>query len=689
MAENTHAHMCMGVFYFAQILSGFDLFPRKCYNIPRGVWCMEIKITEKKREILAKRGIYNVKDAIRFFPRTYIDYRSIYNSVSPDCSEKTGCFVGKLLKLTKKSTANKRSCVSFKLLMESEQKININILAQAFMYEKLKNAEGREIVVCGKLEYSSIYGYSILNPRHIAPSYKIKEYSKIEPVYPKLSGISDEFMHDMIAESFNVYQETFYIDKDLEEKYKISTLPDTLTAYRMIHYPKDMNIEKAQQRIVVNELTAFACQLEDQERCFSKGTHVVLKTLKTVHTIIDSLPYTLTDDQKKCLNGMLQSIRSGKRVSALLQGDVGCGKTMVAILMMLAMAENGYQAVLMAPTTILAKQHYAEIKKYADECGIESVYIDGMLSSAEKASALAAVNSGTAKLIVGTQALTTDKIILNRPGMIIIDEEHRFGVEQRASLMKEAQNGVNTLLMSATPIPRTLASTIYGTNTEIYDIKTMPQNRIPIQTAINSSDKVVLEFVKQELMKGRQAYVVCPLIEAGEDTSEDVRSITDTGTLYRNYFEPEFQVGILTGKMKKNEMENIINEYKSGKMHILISTTVIEVGINVPNASVIVISNAERFGLFAMHQLRGRVGRGNYKSYCILFSKDKDNERLKTMVNCRDGFSIAEEDLKLRGAGDLIGTSQSGFTKQMDLALKYPNMYNRLKELAKDIVDRR
>lgn len=650
---------------------------------------MEIKITEKKREILAKRGIYDVSDAIHFLPRTYVDYRNIYNSVNPDCSGKTGCFVGILSKLTKKSTSNKRSCISFKLLLKSGQKITVNILAQVYMYAQLKGFVDKEIVICGTLEYANPYGYSILNPSHIAPLHQLKEYAKIEPVYTKISGISDDYMRSLIAESFKIYQDAFPIDRDLEEKYKISSLPDTLTAYRILHYPSDMNMEKAKQRIVVNELTKFACQLETQERCFAKGTHVVIKTLKTVHTIIENLPYTLTDDQTKYLNEMIQRIRSGMRVSALLQGDVGCGKTMVAILMMMAMAENGYQAILMAPTTILAKQHYEEIKKYADEYGIESVYIDGMLSSAERTSALAAVENGTAKLIVGTQALTTDKITLNRPGMIIIDEEHRFGVEQRDALMKEARNGVNTLLMSATPIPRTLASTIYGTNTEIYDIRTMPQNRIPIQTAINSSDKVVLAFVKQELLKGRQAYVVCPLIEAGEDTSENIRSVTDTGTLYRNYFEPEFRVQILTGKMKKNEMENIINEYKAGKIHILISTTVIEVGINVPNASVIVISNAERFGLFAMHQLRGRVGRGNYKSYCILFSKEKDNDRLKTMVNCRDGFSIAEEDLKLRGAGDLIGTSQSGFTKQMELALKYPNMYNRLKELAKDIVDRR
>lgn len=651
---------------------------------------MEIKLTEKKKEILAKRGIYGISDTIRFLPRTYIDYRTIYKSVNPSCSGKTGCFVGQMSGLTKKTTSNKRSCISFKLFLESGQKINVNILAQAFMYEKLKGAAGKEIVVCGALEHSELYGYSILNPGHIASSYKAKELAVIEPVYTKLSGISDEFMRGMIAEAFLSYEESFTIDKDLEDKYKISSLPDTLTAYRMLHYPTDMNMEKAKQRLVVNELTEFACRLEEQERHAAKGTHVIIKTLKVVHDIIGSLPYKLTDDQEKCLKEMIANIKDGRRVSGLLQGDVGCGKTMVAILLMVAMAENGYQAVLMAPTTILAKQHYEEIKAYADKYGLTSAYVDGTLSSAEKRLALAAIESGEAKLIVGTQSLTTDKVVLKKPGMIIIDEEHRFGVEQRNALMKEAENGVNTLLMSATPMPRTLAGTLYGSSTQIYDIKTMPSNRIPVQTAVNGSDKVILEFIKGQLKEGRQAYVVCPLIETGEEgTMEGVRSITDTGILYSKFFEPEYKVGILTGKMKKSEMDSITDEYKAGKIHILISTTVIEVGINVPNASVIVISNAERFGLAAMHQLRGRVGRGSYKSYCILESKDKKNARLQTMVNCRDGFSIAEEDLKLRGAGDLVGTIQSGFTRQIELAMKYPNMYNRLKELAKEIVDKR
>lgn len=651
---------------------------------------MEMKLTEKKKEILARRGIYEVKDAVRFLPRTYIDYRNIYKRVNPSHSGQTGCFVGQMANLTKKTTSNKRSCISFKLFLESGQKININILAQAFMYDKLKGAAGKEIVVCGKLEHSDLYGYSILNPSHIASACKVQEYAKVEPVYTKLSGISDEFMRGMIAEAFLSYEESFTIDKDLEDKYKISSLPDTLTAYRMLHYPTDMNMEKAKQRLVVNELTEFACRLEEQERHAAKGTHVIIKTLKVVHDIIGSLPYKLTDDQEKCLKEMIANIKDGRRVSGLLQGDVGCGKTMVAILLMVAMAENGYQAVLMAPTTILAKQHYEEIKAYADKYGLTSAYVDGTLSSAEKRLALAAIESGEAKLIVGTQSLTTDKVVLKKPGMIIIDEEHRFGVEQRNALMKEAENGVNTLLMSATPMPRTLAGTLYGSSTQIYDIKTMPSNRIPVQTAVNGSDKVILEFIKGQLKEGRQAYVVCPLIETGEEgTMEGVRSITDTGILYSKFFEPEYKVGILTGKMKKSEMDSITDEYKAGKIHILISTTVIEVGINVPNASVIVISNAERFGLAAMHQLRGRVGRGSYKSYCILESKDKKNARLQTMVNCRDGFSIAEEDLKLRGAGDLVGTIQSGFTRQIELAMKYPNMYNRLKELAKEIVDKR
>lgn len=652
---------------------------------------MEIKLTEKKKEILAKRGIYEIADAVKFLPRKYMDFRTIYKAIAPEYAGRSGCFVGSLEKLTKKSTAKKMTCINFKLFLENGQKINVNILAQAFMYDKLQAYIGKQAAVCGTLEFSELYGYSILNPAHIVPAYKAPEYAKIEPVYTKLSGISNEFMMGLIEEGFKAYTDEFVIDKDLEDKYKISSLPDTLTAYRMLHYPTDMNMEKAEHRLVVNELTKFACDLEEQSRSAAVGTPVIIKSLKVAKAIQEGLPYKLTTDQQKYLDAMITSIRNGRRVSALLQGDVGCGKTMVAILMMTAMAENGYQAVLMAPTTILAKQHYEEIKSYADKYGIGAVYIDGSLSTAEKKKALENIRTGEAKFIVGTQTLTTGKVEFNRLGMVLIDEEHRFGVNQRMALLKEAENGVNTLLMSATPMPRTLAGTIHGTNTDIYDIKTMPSNRIPIQTAINGSDKVILQFIKSQLEIGRQAYVVCPLIENGEDNSlmEDVRSVQDTEVLYKKYFEPQYKVGVLNGKMKKEEIDETISAFKAGEFHILISTTVIEVGVNVPNASVIVISNAERFGLAAMHQLRGRVGRGSYKSYCILGSKDKDNPRLQTMVNCADGFSIAEEDLKLRGAGDLVGTVQSGFTKQMELVLKYPNLYNRLKELAKEIVDRR
>jgi ATP-dependent DNA helicase RecG len=352
------------------------------------------------------------------------------------------------------------------------------------------------------------------------------------------------------------------------------------------------------------------------------------------------------------------------------------------------MAENGYQGVLMAPTSILAKQHYEEFKTYGDRFHIPVAYLDGSVPAVEKKKILEGLKSGDIKIVIGTHTLANGKCEYANLGMTVIDEEHRFGVEQKNALLKEAERGVNTILMSATPMPHTIAGSMHGNNVKIYDIRTMPASRIPVQTAINSSDRVIFDFIEKQLKEGRQAYVVCPLIEKNEESEAmaGVISVTDTAEMYKKRF-PGYKIGVLSGRLDEEETDDTIRKFKDGETDILISTTVVEVGVNVPNASVIVISNAERFGLAAMHQLRGRVGRGSYKSYCILKSSEKDNERLNTLVNCSSGFDIAEQDLKLRGAGELTGTRQSGFTHCMELVMEYPNLFGKLKELAKEMVD--
>lgn len=650
---------------------------------------MDIETTPRKKALLEKRGIYTTEDLLNFLPRKYYDYTHVYNEVTPSMDGVTGCFVGRLDGLKKKATSNKCSAIIFKLFLKAGRNINVTIFAQAYLWNSLISKEKRMVAVCGTLSYHQTYGFSITDPKHVVDYAKINTVTGIETEYSHISGISQEYMVKLIDEALDNYTDT-PIDKDLLQKYKMASLPGIKQAYQMLHHPTDMNISRAQQRIVIDRMLKSELEMVHKERQYCKGTTVTIKSTKITQSIISSLPYSLTTDQEKYFEQMKHNIREGKRISALIQGDVGCGKTLIAILMLFLMAENGFQGEIMAPTAILARQHYEEIKKYGDTYGIKVAYFDGKVTAAAKRKIAEKVASGEISIVVGTQALASKYLTYSRLGLVIIDEEHRFGVKQRNALLDESVHGVNTILMSATPIPRTLASSIHGNSMEIMDIHSMPACRKPVQTATCKTDNAIFRFMEKELAAGRQAYVVCPLIEKNEDAEvmKDVISVNETYDIYKEHFGSFYNIAMLNGKMSEKEINEIIQQFKEGKVHILISTTVVEVGVNVPNASVIVISNAERFGLAAMHQLRGRVGRGKYKSYCILKSSATENERLHTMETCADGFSIAEKDLQLRGAGDMIGIKQSGNTEFIEYILRYPNMYEVIKKLAVDIVDR-
>lgn len=650
---------------------------------------MEIMTTPKRKEILGKRNIYTQNDLLHYFPRKYNDYTKVYREVNPQLDGACGCFVGMLDKIEKKSTDNKCSLVKFKLRMNTQQ-IAVTMFGQAYMYNILRPMEKKQVVVCGTLQYTPPYGFVISAPDHIVPGYKLQQTSGIEPVYTHISGISDEVFSELMNASIDSCTESYKVEDSLWEKYGISGMQSLKDAYTEIHHPQSINLDKAYERVAIDDMLSLSVELERQSRNAAKGTSVLINSTKIITDIIKHLPYSLTEDQNKYCKTMLLSLMDGRRVSALVQGDVGCGKTMVSILMLFLLAENGYQGVLMAPTAILAKQHYEEIRGYGEKYGIAVEYLDGTISTSAKKKIRSRVKTGEVKILVGTQTLVSTDIEYNKLGIVIIDEEHRFGVRQRSALLDKAAEGVSTLSMSATPIPRTLAGVLYNSNTEIYDIHSMPSNRKAVQTAINNSDRVIYEFIDKQLAEGRQAYVVCPLIESNDEKKgmEGVKSAEEVYEEYTKRFSPRYKVACLNGKMKEFEMEETIQAFKNNDIQILVSTTVIEVGVNVPNASVIVISNAERFGLATMHQLRGRVGRGQYKSYCILKSADKGNPRLKVMVDNTDGFKIAEEDMKLRGAGDLVGTRQSGSIRSVDLVMRYPDLYSKIREIAKVIVNR-
>ncbi len=649
----------------------------------------EITAATRTKNILEKKGIYTVDDLLHYFPRKYDNFSAIYKRLNPALNGQTGCFVGIIAKksVSKSQTASKCSCVKFKLLMDDGVRVSVTIFGQCFMENRLHPLEGKQVVVCGTLQYSEPYGYVISGPVHIEPISKIQSVAKIEPVYTHIKGISEETFADLMDQAIMECSDEPVVSRELMVKYCLGDMPSLKEAYHSIHHPVNTNIQMAQDRIDFNDMLTYAMEIEKKSRSASKGTHVAIKSTKIVRDIIRNLPYELTADQMQCYEKILEDIRSGKRISCLIQGDVGCGKTLLAELVLFLMAENGYQGVLMAPTAILASQHFNEINNIAQMYGIHVAYLDGSVPAAEKKKVLSDIAVGRIQILVGTHAIVSGKINYNRLGAVIIDEEHRFGVKQRDILLKEAENGVNTISMSATPMPRTLASTIHG-GIDVFDIRTMPACRIPVQTAINNSDQRIYDWIEKQLHMGRQAYVVCPLIEDNADAKvmEGVQSVEQAYENYRKRFVG-YTVSMLSGDMSEKEKNSIISAFKEGTVHILISTTVIEVGVNVPNASVIVISNAERFGLATMHQLRGRVGRGKDKGYCILKSAERENPRLNIMVNCRDGFSIAEEDMKLRGAGDIIGIKQSGSHRYMDLIISKPDLYEKARQIAIQLVD--
>ena len=656
---------------------------------------MLINTQTKTKNILNKKGIFTYKDILDLLPKKYKDYRYIYEELSTDQADSYGCFIGYLTAVNKKFDKG-HSIITCRVKVKDRQ-MSITFIGMNYLEKSLNRFQGEKIAIFGKLQYSEEYNwFSILSPDRIIPlDEDYKEYCKIEPVYKKFSGISEKTMKSIRKDAIDSLDtdKVNEIPEDLARKHLGFTPLQLKEAYKRVHFPQNTkDIEDASRAILINNFWEYASELEHRISLQTESTFVKFKTHSKFDILKSSLPYTLTADQAKYINKMANDIAKGQRVSALLQGDVGCGKTMVAILMLILMAENGHQGALLAPTDILASQHYEEIKGYCEKLGFTCAYFAGKTTAKEKKNILKGLEDGSIDIVIGTHALCSEKINYKSLGMVIIDEEHRFGVEQKEIIANKASEGINVLYMSATPIPRTMAGAMYGTGMEIMDIHTMPAGRSPIQTAACVNDKTVFSFLEKQLSEGRQAYVVCPLIENDEEDENNrmagVRSAEDTFKVYSDYFNGRYSVGIVNGKMNKEEISDTLSKFRNNEIQILVSTTVVEVGVNVPNASVMVISNAERYGLATMHQLRGRVGRGAYKGYCILQTEETDNERIQTMCKYQNGFDIAEKDMAIRGTGNLIGTEQSGYTVIMKLILENQDLYSRVHNAAREYAHR-
>ncbi len=637
----------------------------------------EAGVAKRTVTALNKKKVYTVDDLLRCIPRKYLDYREIVpfsDAVGKDCA-----IAGYIQSAGKKEGNGRPQQIDIDLVEEtSGQMVKIYYFGTPYIWEHICKLIHKEVIVCGKISNGK-FGYSITNPYRI--SDKELFHGTIVPVYSKMKGVSENMLKKLIKTYIKDLSDP--IEENVISRAKLFGYKEAL---QELHYPTNFErIQQARKRLAFNDLLFFSMQLqEDADKIGHNG--IKIDTVEETVNRLDKLPFQLTEDQAVTLNHIRDNMKSGVRTDALIQGDVGCGKTIVAFLSMSMMAENGYQSAIMAPTEILAHQHYDGFCKSFPDLASKAVFLSGSMKVKEKKEALSKIVAGEALFVIGTHSVISKNVMFYKLGLVITDEEHRFGTEQRDMLMEKGNEGVHIITMSATPIPRSIAAVMYGENKAIYEIKSMPDGRIPVQTAINNNQQKIFDFAEKQLKENRQIYVVCPLVDEAEEgsSSRGMDSVQDVYERYRLYFETiGYKTGKLFGKQDNSEKAANIKAFEENKVQILVSTTVVEVGVNVPNASLIIIHNAERFGLATMHQLRGRVGRGGGKSYCILKSDQRDNERLLTMVNTTDGFKIAEEDMKQRGIGDLIGTKQSGKTHNMDLMLSYPNFYKAVKKYAR------
>ena len=543
-------------------------------------------------------------------------------------------------------------------------------------YLKSNFRTGEKYKFYGKINNS--FGKITISSPVFEEAEKSSNTGKIIPIYPLTYKLTQNTIRKIIENGIEK------VNGELSEtlpKYIIDEyrLLDINNAINKIHFPKDFeDFKKARKRLVFEELLSMQIALLELKNNYMEETKGI-KFDKSVHIsdCINKLPFNLTKAQLRVLEEIDNDMESEKSMNRLLQGDVGSGKTVIAMLAAYKCVKSGYQAAIMAPTAILAVQHLESFKGLFDELGIKCELLTSALTKKKKTELLERLANGEIDILIGTHALLEENVVFKNLGLVVTDEQHRFGVKQRTTIAEKGQNP-DVLVMSATPIPRTLALILYG-DLDISIIDELPPNRKSIETfaVTKKMEDRVNTFIKKQIDMGRQAYIVCPLVEENEEM--DLKSVKEIYEKYKTEVFSEYRVEFIHGKMKNKEKDEIMEKFKNGEIDLLISTTVIEVGVNVPNASIMIVEDAQRFGLAQLHQLRGRVGRGEYQSYCILKYKgngDTIRERMKVMCETNDGFVISEKDLELRGSGDFFGTEQHGLP-----AFKIANLFEDIEVL--------
>ena len=615
-------------------------------------------IGPKTEKLFQKLGIRTVEDLVYDFPHTYLSYPK----TQPVGSLVDGEQQAVMGMLEKDATVVNLHglLMTTAYVRDLSGKLRLSWFNAAFLKSTLR--AGTVVVFLGKV--TSFKGQKTMQqPRIFRPEEYAAKLGTLEPVYGQTKGLSNNAILKAVRQAMDVA--VFRPDFVPESIRYNRTLMDMRTAVRAMHFPESMEqFEAARKRLAFNELFLFSLALAEKKAHHAAEKSVfVIKAHPEVAALVEKLPFRLTEGQKAAVQDIAADMRSGFVMNRLVQGDVGSGKTIVAFLAMLETALSGYQAALMAPTEILAEQHYAKMKAMIEEYALplRPVLVTGSMTAKERKTLYERIAIHDADLIIGTHALFQEKVVYDQLALVITDEQHRFGVNQRQELSEKGQRP-HTLVMSATPIPRTLAMLIYA-DMQVSLIREKPADRLPIRNAVVDENyrKNAYKFIYEEIRKGRQAYIICPMVEPNDML--DLENVSDYVQKIRKIFPKEVKIGKLHGKMKPAEKEDIMARFLAREIDLLVSTTVVEVGVDVPNATVMMVENAERFGLAQLHQLRGRVGRSEHQSFCIFVdtqNSEKSKQRLQILAHSNDGFEIAEQDLKLRGPGDIFGVRQSG-----------------------------
>lgn len=616
-------------------------------------------VGEKTAALFGKINVYTIDDLIRHYPRDYETYDAPV-SIRETSPGNVQAVYGQITAIPNVKKIRNLSILNAILKDDNGDSIQLTFFNMPFLKKVLK--PGGFYLFRGLVQQRGTHKF-MEQPRMFTWDEYRQKSGRLLPRYALTKGLTNQTVQKSVAQALEYYPpEKEYLPQMILQKYPMLSHREAIYA---LHFPESREeLLTARNRMVFEEFFSFLLVLRKNKELAAKTENhfPMYETADTVR-FLEQLPFPLTEAQKKVWGELREDMGSPYAMNRLIQGDVGSGKTILAVLALLMCAANGYQGAMMAPTEVLAVQHFETISGYVKKYGIafRPVLLTGSMTAKEKREAYAKIASGEANLIIGTHALIQEKVEYSSLALVVTDEQHRFGVRQRETLAAKGSEP-HVLVMSATPIPRTLAIILYG-DLKVSVIDELPANRLPIKNCVvgTSYRPKAYEFIAKEVAAGRQAYVICPMVEEGE--SEDMENVVDYTEKLRAVLPPSVQVAYLHGKMRPADKNRIMEQFAAKEIDVLVSTTVIEVGINVPNATVMMVENAERFGLAQLHQLRGRVGRGEFQSYCIFISTSDTKEtmeRLQILNHSNDGFHIASEDLKLRGPGDIFGIRQSG-----------------------------